>query len=298
MRTEIAVSELIVLLLLLWSGTVAAETPDAAEALPLDVLVIAPHPDDEAIGCGGVILRAVKEGRRVGVVLVTGGDGYPMAASAVAKKAESELAPEDFLRLATVRCRHSADALTGIGVRAADLMSLGYPDSGLAAMYEARNETPYRERFTGKVETYGTVIRDYHMLTHGRPAPYIRSSVLADLVEIIKTRWPREIFVTDEADTHPDHRTTFRFVRDAAKAAEYRGTLFSFVVHGTPPDAPDRSVVLTDAERVRKRALIEHYQTNLSPVHDDLAETYAGPEEFFRLVPLAPNEPRFPAPRP
>ncbi|HJT33180.1 MAG TPA: hypothetical protein VJ783_14145 [Pirellulales bacterium] len=36
---------------------------------------------------------------------------------------------------------------------------------------------------------------------------------------------------------------------------------------------------------------IEQYQKHLSPVHDDLAETYAGSEEFFRLVPLKANEP-------
>lgn len=291
MRTAIALSGIVLLLLPPWSERLAAQTPDIQEAEPLDALVITPHPDDEAIGCGGVMLRAIKEGRRVGVVLLTGGDGYPTAAAAVAKKAESQLAPADFFRLAAVRRRHSVDALTGIGVRAADLISLGYPDSGLTAIYEARDETPYRQSFTGKAETYGTVIRDYHTLTHGRPAPYTRNAVLADLVEIIQARRPQEIYVTGEADTHADHRAAFRFVRDAAKAAEYRGKLFSFVVHGTLPEAPDHRVVLTDAERVRKRALIEQYQKHLSPVHDDLAEKYAGPEEFFRLVSLKAGEP-------
>lgn len=290
MRTTIALSIIVVLLLPPWSRSLAGQTSDAQQAEPVDVLVVAPHPDDEAIGCGGVVLRTIKEGRRVGVVLLTGGDGYPQAAAAVAKKAETQLAPADFLRLAAVRRRHSLDALTAIGVHPANLISLGYPDSGLKAMYDARDETPYRQPFTRKAETYGTVIRDYHSLTHGRPAPYTRSSVLADLVEIIEARRPREIYVTDETDTHADHRTAFRFVRDAAQAAGYRGTLFSFVVHGTPPDAPDRRVVLTDTERVRKRALIEQYQTHLSPVHDDLAETYAGPEELFRHVPLKPKE--------
>ena len=291
MRTAIALSGIVMLLLPPWSAGIAGETPDAQEAAPLDVLVVAPHPDDEAIGCGGGMLRALKEGRRGGAVLLTGGDGYPMAAAAVAKKAESLLAPADFLRLAAIRRQHSVDALSKIGIRASDLISLGYPDSGLTAIYEARDDAPYRQPFTGKAETYGSVIRDYHTLAHGRPAPYSRSSVLNDLVEIIKARRPREIYVTDEADTHADHRTTFRFVRHAAEMAEYRGMLFSFVVHGTPPDAPDRRIVLTDAERVRKRALIEQYQTHLSPVHDDLAEQYAGPEELFRAVPFKPNEP-------
>ena len=160
-------------------------------------------------------------------------------------------------------------------------MALGYPDAGLKAMYEAKTETPYRQRFTGKAETYGVVLRDYHTLAHGRPAPYLRSAVVGDLVEILRTRKPKAIYVTNEADTHPDHRATFWLVRDAAKAAGYRGTLFTFVVHGQPPPGPALHVALTDAQQGRKRALIEEYQTQLSPLHDHLAAKFTRAEEVF-----------------
>jgi LmbE family N-acetylglucosaminyl deacetylase len=36
------------------------------------VLVVAPHPDDEILGCGGTLLRRVAEGAEVGCVFVTG----------------------------------------------------------------------------------------------------------------------------------------------------------------------------------------------------------------------------------
>src|SRR5262245_29481661 len=40
------------------------------------LLVIAPHPDDETIGAGGLIQRVVAKGGSVRVVLLTAGDGY------------------------------------------------------------------------------------------------------------------------------------------------------------------------------------------------------------------------------
>jgi bacillithiol biosynthesis deacetylase BshB1 len=44
---------------------------------PLDVLVIAPHPDDAELGMGGAILRYKSEGFRVGVLDLTSGEPTP-----------------------------------------------------------------------------------------------------------------------------------------------------------------------------------------------------------------------------
>lgn len=44
---------------------------------PLDVLVIAPHPDDAEISVGGTILKCRAEGLRVGVVELTDGEPTP-----------------------------------------------------------------------------------------------------------------------------------------------------------------------------------------------------------------------------
>lgn len=38
-----------------------------------NVLIVAPHPDDEVIGCGGLIRRLVEKGQRVDVCILSGG---------------------------------------------------------------------------------------------------------------------------------------------------------------------------------------------------------------------------------
>src|SRR5579872_2162307 len=44
---------------------------------PLDVLVVAPHPDDAEIGVGGTILRSKSQGLAVGVIDLTTGEPTP-----------------------------------------------------------------------------------------------------------------------------------------------------------------------------------------------------------------------------
>lgn len=44
---------------------------------PLDVLVVAPHPDDAELGMGGAILRMLQDGWRVGVLDLTSGEPTP-----------------------------------------------------------------------------------------------------------------------------------------------------------------------------------------------------------------------------
>lgn len=268
----------------------------AAEPEPLDVLVVAPHSDDEAIGCTATLLRALARKERVAIVVVTAGDGFPKAVAACVKKPIEQLAPEDFLALAALRQRHTLEAMTKLGVHAAEILFLGYPDGGLKPMYEATGTTgatPYRQPYTKRDTTYGIVVADYRTQAHGTAAPYLKASVITDLSEIIRRRRPRVIYTTHEVDTHADHRATSWFVRDAARAAGYQGTVLRYVVHGqAPPQPPEVRVALTEEELRRKRATLEIYQAGVSPVHDELAAEYTKPEELFWKLPLDALEKR------
>ena len=86
------------------------------------LLVLAPHPDDEVLGCGGLIIAHRERGFPVSVVVMTdGGRGEPGKTSDAeyreARRAES---------------RAAAEVLGGV-----DLTFLDVPDGGLAAHPEA-----------------------------------------------------------------------------------------------------------------------------------------------------------------
>lgn len=102
----------------------------AAERLPvvdLDTLtggvglvVVAPHPDDESLGCGGVIAAARARGQTVAVVIVSDGCG---------SHTHSALYPPDKLR--ALREQETLDAVAALGVPADAVTFLRLPDAGV-----------------------------------------------------------------------------------------------------------------------------------------------------------------------
>lgn len=54
--------------------------------LPLDVLVVAPHPDDAEISVGGAILVSLNQGLRVGILDLTNGEPTPQGSPELRRK--------------------------------------------------------------------------------------------------------------------------------------------------------------------------------------------------------------------
>lgn len=52
----------------------------------LDVLVVAPHPDDAELGLAGTILSMVEEGRRVGILELTNGEPTPLGSPEIRRR--------------------------------------------------------------------------------------------------------------------------------------------------------------------------------------------------------------------
>ena len=293
-------------------GTVRPPEPDDR----VDLLVFAPHPDDEVLGCGGILLQALARGERVKIAIFTNGDGFPAAASLVTGKPVERLGPDDYRELARYRQAQSQAALAVLGGRPGDLVFLGYPDAGLDHVYLERGPAPFRQKFTGRSETYGVAQPDAHSSRHGRAAPYTHESALEDTAELIRTLRPARICVTSEADRHPDHQAAFRFVREAVQSTGYQGAFDTYLVHGGPewpwprgitprsafeahevkgeriplgvPWPPGRRVPLSPDEVARKLEAIRAHATHIpagSPgaagEERDYLESFAKAEEVF-----------------
>jgi LmbE family N-acetylglucosaminyl deacetylase len=296
------------------SSAFAQLSPTRSES----IVIFAPHPDDEVIGCAGIIMQALARGARVKVVDITSGDGFDAAAAGLTHKKVDEVGPNDFFALSRLRQTQSHNALEILGGKADDLIILGYPDGDLGNLYNSTDDKVVRQKFTKKTETYALIQKDYHTSVHGEPALYQRSSVLGDLVELLTILQPTEIYVTDETDGHVDHRAAFWFVRDAAQQVGYKGAVYTYLVHGLPawpfppggtpnwpfesrkvdgevaprglPWPPPRRVSLTPDQAQRKLKSIQAHNIPVvgMPNHQKEMESFVKSEEVF-WTPLAPS---------
>jgi LmbE family N-acetylglucosaminyl deacetylase len=108
-----------------WAAWPWLSTPPGAGLARLagikSAVIVAAHPDDEVLGAGGLISMLAASRARLRLVAVTDGQrshrGHAPAAS-----------------LARRRTAETAAALPALGARAAEVIRLGLPDSGLACL--------------------------------------------------------------------------------------------------------------------------------------------------------------------
>jgi LmbE family N-acetylglucosaminyl deacetylase len=174
---------------------------DPAGLPPIDsatsLLVVAPHPDDETLCCGGVIQRVVSAGGRVTVVWLTSGDAartnlilmgrslFPTAAIA------RELGAR---RMAEARL-----AAAQLGVAPAGQLFLGYPDGGLLELLGPHRSAPFTSSTTGATAVpYPAALYPGHL--------YTGESLEHDLAAVLARVEPTLILAPTPLDSHPDHR--------------------------------------------------------------------------------------------
>lgn len=219
-----------------------SQLPDASYlARSPRALVISPHPDDESLGCGGLISNICRNGGSVRVVFLTSGDGFRVAVERENRKLK--VGPEQYTSFGHLRQVEARLASYRLGLKREDITFLGFPDRGLVTLWTSNWMTPFTSIYTRASRCpYNGVYRPGEI--------YTGQAVMRDLVEIISTYRPSDLFVTHPLDDHPDHYAAFAFVTAALEEVRERDRrlangihLHTYLVHRgpwpTPRDNPE-----------------------------------------------------------
>ncbi|NQU40681.1 MAG: PIG-L family deacetylase [Lentisphaerae bacterium] len=168
------------------------------------ILILAPHPDDEILGCGGVIRHAVEHHIPVRIVFLTYGDFNEW--SFALNQKHPVLKAEAVMAMAEARRNEAISAAAELGLSATNLVFLGYPDGGTMKLWLNLYDTrkPYRHPLTK-----ATAVPYPNAFRPG--APYKGAEIIRDLRAIFAEFLPTKVFVSHPADLHPDHKALYLF---------------------------------------------------------------------------------------
>lgn len=179
------------------------------------VVVFAPHCDDETLGCGGMLALAARNKARVRVVVLTNGDGYRIAVGTTYKT--MRVTPEKCIDFAYKRQEETLRAMAVLGVPASSVTFLGYPDRGLARLWDTNwgPDNPYLSRATKLARSPYT-----NSLTPN--AVYCGHSVIRDVQTILERERPTDVYMPHPSDDHSDHYATYCFVKAAIQQLKFQ----------------------------------------------------------------------------
>jgi LmbE family N-acetylglucosaminyl deacetylase len=244
------------------------------------LMVVAPHPDDEVLGAGGLIQHVRAAHGSVRVVYLTDGDGYPEGVEA--EDHVTTPTPADYIGYGRRRRREAHEALNALKLGTYTTTFLGFPDGGLCtlmAKYWSDHSAAYRSPYTrlNRPPRAEILLPD---------TEYRGEDLTQELAQIIGDARPTMIVVPRKEDQHPDHCAAWFFVADALGDVErvrpdLGVDLVNYIIHfdGWPfqDDGPGLSpppgllggvsgwirVPLTSKQLANKRAALQKYQTQM-----------------------------------
>ena len=193
------------------------------------ILVIAPHPDDESIGTGGILQRARQAGAEVRVIFCTSGDDNPWPQRAIERRVF--ISSSARLRWAARRRDEARAALRFLLGSDAPALFLNLPDQGITRLL-----------LHGGEQTIATLRAEFAALR------------------------PTIIVLPSADDAHPDHSAMHVLARFAFTDALDGCRIFTYVVHRRGNSAPWPSLLLRLSEReIRdKRNAILCHETQMA----------------------------------
>lgn len=184
------------------------------------LLVIAPHCDDETLGCAGLIQAVLQAGGAVQVVVATNGDGFTFAVERQFHRLF--LTANDYVESGYVRQKETVQALAYLGLQPEQITFLGYPDRGLNALWLDYwdSSRPYHSRYTDTEHTpYDN--------SYQQKVSYAGENVLSGLEQLMRSFKPTLIMAPHPADEHADHAAAWAFAATAFMHLQGSGELSS-----------------------------------------------------------------------
>jgi len=190
------------------------------------ILVFAPHPDDESLAAGGLIKRARDLNATVMVVVMT--DGSSAATPDELSQYLEKSNKSNSTGIAELRYQETTSALSKLGVNTSNIIFLGYPDTGLRSLFEDYwdPDKPY----TGNTP-FNHFDHSPYNFTYQPNVTYTGSNVAGNLKQIMTDFKPTIIIAPDGLDEHRDHWATNAFVMYSAAETNFKGTIYTYLVH-------------------------------------------------------------------
>jgi LmbE family N-acetylglucosaminyl deacetylase len=212
------------------------------------VLVIAPHPDDETLGLGGLLQRAKSAGAATNVLYLTNGESNEVASLFYQKR--PLLWRSDFVKSGVTRKKEAMEAMKLLGFDAGELVFFGYPDGGMMNLWTKHwgaASRPFRSLFT---RLSRVPYKDN--FSYGRA--FKGEEVLSDLKRVMASFRPTAVFVTAPFDLNPDHQAAYLFTDSALRDLQDSGpspALYVYLVHAhrwpePKKHMPDRALEVPD----------------------------------------------------
>jgi len=209
-------------------------------------LIVAPHPDDDAIATGGLMQKVLASGGQLRILFVTDGESNPWPQRFQQRKiviTEADRAAWGALRRAEAIC-----SLASLGVASDSAAFLGFPDQHLSSLLLSGDQ-----------------------------------QLLRRLVQEIEQFRPTLIAAPSKLDLHPDHRAISCFVHDAVRQAGVDPpALVTYVIHGGADEHRLSSKFeLTAEERQRKWTAIACHVSQLALSRERFLAHARGSEMFY-----------------
>jgi LmbE family N-acetylglucosaminyl deacetylase len=213
-------------------------------------MLIAPHPDDEALACSVILQKAVAAGAAIRVVYATDGEDNPWPQRLLERK--WRLHARDRERWGALRHDEAVAALRALGVNPADAGFLGLPDQKLTRLLTSDCR-----------------------------------SIIALWLRLI-TEWrPTDLLVPSIYDTHPDHSALAVMLRLAlhGRIGESDLSVWSYVVHGDSRSFFDHAqpIPQSQTETATKLAAIRCHKTQLHLSRKRFRAYSTRPERLLQL---------------